>query len=185
MQLATTALVVVDMQRGFVNDRSRHVVPVVTNLVRRWQAAGGDTVFTRYFNYEHSQYERLIHWSRMRESPETDLVEELLPCLTAERSFVVDKTIYSLFTDEGAALVRQHGWTDLLVCGIATDGCVLKTAVDAFEAGYTPWVLRDACASHAGFALHEAGLLLTGRFIGRDQVLDSSVLLGQLLPLTA
>ena len=97
----------------------------------------------------------------------------------------MDKTIYSLFSPEGAKLVREHGWTDLLVCGIATDGCVLKTAVDAFEAGYTPWVLRDACASHAGSAVHEAGLLLASRFIGRDQVLDSSTILDELLPISA
>lgn len=185
MELATTALVVVDMQNGFVNDRSRHVAPVVADVVRRWQTAGGDTIFTRYFNYEDSPYERLIHWSRMRTAPETDLIEELLPYATTERAHVLDKTIYSLFSAEGAALVRAHAWTDLLICGIATDGCVLKTAVDAFEAGYTPWVLRDASASHAGHAVHEAGLLLIGRFIGRDQVLDSSVALDRLLPVPA
>lgn len=157
----------------------------VVEVVRRWQAAGGESVFTRFFNSENSPYERLLHWSRMRDAPETDLVDEILPYAEHERAYALDKTIYSLFSAEGGLLVREHGWTDLLLCGIATDGCVLKTAVDAFEAGYTPWVLRDACASHAGDIVHEAGLLLAGRFIGRDQVLDSAVIFNQLLPVSA
>ncbi|WP_280431477.1 isochorismatase family protein [Nocardia brasiliensis] len=37
----------------------------------------------------------------------------------------------------------------LILCGIATDACVLKTALDAFERGYVPWVVRDAVASNA------------------------------------
>jgi nicotinamidase-related amidase len=58
----------------------------------------------------------------------------------------------------------------LVLCGIATDGCVLKSAVDAFERGIEPVVVTDACASHAGREIHEAGLLLLARFIGPGQL---------------
>jgi nicotinamidase-related amidase len=34
-----TALVVIDVQNGFVTDNSRHVVPVIADLVDRWMAA--------------------------------------------------------------------------------------------------------------------------------------------------
>ena len=37
---AKTALVVVDMQNGFVTENSRPVVPVIADLVERWTAAG-------------------------------------------------------------------------------------------------------------------------------------------------
>jgi nicotinamidase-related amidase len=49
-------------------------------------------------------------------------------------------------------------------------GCVLKTAVDAFERDLTPWIIEDASASHAGVAAHEAGLLVARRFIGGRQI---------------
>jgi len=58
-------------------------------------------------------------------------------------------------------------------CGIATDGCVLKTAVDLFEAGIRPVVLTDAVSSHAGDEVHQAGLLLISRFIGGEQLVTS------------
>jgi nicotinamidase-related amidase len=172
VEINKSALVVVDMQNGFLNEKSSHVIPAVVRTVEAWLEAGGSIVFTRYLNYPGSPFERLIRWSSLQTSPETDITRELSPFLDRAVA-VVDKKIYSLFTSEGAALVKERGWTDLVFCGVNTDGCVLKSAVDAFEAGYVPWVLRDACASHAGDEVHRAGLLLTGRFIGKDQIVDT------------
>jgi len=129
-------------------------------------------VFTRYFNYVGSPYERLIGWTAMAHAPDTELVPELAPHVG--QSPVVDKCIYSLFTQEGTQLVDEHGWTDLYICGIDTDSCVLKTAVDAFERDLTPWIVEDACASHAGSESHNAGLLVARRFIGRSQIISAA-----------
>ncbi|TDC78663.1 isochorismatase family cysteine hydrolase [Actinomadura sp. 7K507] len=171
-------LAVVDVQNGFVRDESRHVIPVIVDLVERWQAAGGDVVFTRYFNYENSPFERLIKWTQLRDSPQTDIVPELAP-LAAKATAVIDKHMYSLFADEkGRALVSECGWTDIYVCGIATESCVLKTVVDAFELDLTPWLIEDASASHAGQHVHEAGVLVTQRFIGIGQIITTSDISG-------
>lgn len=183
MDLATTALIVVDVQNGFVRSRSQHVVPAIVHLVDEWQKAGGQTLFTRYLNYENSPYERIIGWKRMRDAPETELIPELVPYTAG--STILDKTIYSLFTDEGAALVGERGWRDLAICGIATESCVCKTAVDAFERNLTPWIVVDACASHAGQEAHDAGLLVAGRFIGPKQLLTTQQLLQQALGVPA
>ncbi len=173
MEPDKTVLVVVDVQNGFVGSRSRHVVPVIVDLVHRWQARGGSTIFSRYLNYPGSPYERLIGWTSMRSAPETDLVTELQP-YAAKATAVVNKTIYSLFNDQGVDIFARGGWTDLLICGIATESCVCKTAVDTFERNLTPWVLVDACASHAGTVTHEAGLVVTSRFIGKRQLISTS-----------
>lgn len=162
-------LVVVDVQNGFVTEHSKPAVPVIVELVRRWQAAGGDLVFSRYLNYPDSPFERLIGWTRMADAPETDLVAELAPFVGSDTP-VIDKCVYTLFTPEGIELITERGWTDLYVCGIDTDMCVLKTAVDAFERNLTPWVIEDACASHSGPEAHAAGLLVVRRFIGAGQV---------------
>jgi nicotinamidase-related amidase len=166
----SAVLVVVDVQNGFIRAGSAPVVPVIVDLVARWQRAGGDVVFTRYFNYEGSPFERLIHWNALQESPETDIVADLQPYVD-KATAVLDKRIYSLFSDTGQALVTERGWKDIYVCGIATESCVLKTAVDAFERDLTPWVIQDASASHAGPVAHDAGILVTQRFIGLGQVI--------------
>ena len=89
---------------------------------------------------------------------------------------IIDKYIYTLFTSEGTPLVAERGWTNLYACGIDTDICVLKTAVDAFEQNLTPWILKDACASHSGPEAHTAGLFIAERFIGANQVIPTTSL---------
>lgn len=170
LDMSTSVLVVIDMQNGFVREKSANVVPVVVDLVRRWQDAGGASVFTRFLNRPGSPFERLIGWTQVSSSPQVDLVDELQP-YAARAEAVVDKPGYTLFTAEGAEVVAAGGWRDLVICGLATESCVCKTAVDAFERDLTPWVVTDACGSHAGVEAHEAGLLVTRRFIGAGQLI--------------
>ncbi|WP_091610481.1 cysteine hydrolase [Micromonospora mirobrigensis] len=172
MTAGRQVLVVTDMQNGFVREQSAHVVPVVADLVRRWQGAGGDTLFTRYLNYPGSPFERFFGWRKLQASPETDIVPELRPYL--HRGTVLDKLIYSPFSRESEELFAQRGWDEFYFCGIATESCVLKGAVDAFERNLTPWLIADASASHAGVEAHQAGLLVARRFIGPGQVISQS-----------
>lgn len=138
--------------------------------MHRWQAAGGDTLFTRYINYPGSPFERSFGWQRLQSSPEVDFVPELLPYLN--QGVTLDKRIYSPFTSEGVALFKQHEWDEFYFCGIANESCVLKGAVDAFEHNFTPWLISDASASHAGNEAHEAGLLVARRFIDPRQLIS-------------
>ncbi|MDP4501133.1 cysteine hydrolase [Nonomuraea turcica] len=175
-----SVLVVVDVQNGFVRDESAHVVPTIVDLVDRWQAAGGDVLFTRYINYPGSPFERLVRWSECMESPQIDIVDELQ--LYAAKAHVVDKKGYGLFSDQaGAALVAKRGWRDIYVCGIATESCVLATALGAFELDLTPWMIEDASASHAGQHVHDAGVLVTQRFIGERQIITTADIPADLL----
>ena len=73
-----------------------------------------------------------------------------------------------------AASPHWSGVARPYICGIDTESCVLKTAVDAFERDLTPWIVEDACASHAGPEPHYAGLLVARRFIGRSQIISAA-----------
>jgi nicotinamidase-related amidase len=164
-------LVVVDVQNGFITAESAHVVPRIVDLVRRWQATGGDVVFTRYVNHPESPFVRLMGWSKLMDSPSIDIVADLEP-FTGRATAVLDKRGYGLFADQaGAALVADRGWTDIYVCGIATESCVLATALGAWELDLVPWLIEDASASHAGQDAHDAGRLVMKRFIGEGQII--------------
>ena len=168
-----SVLVVIDMQNGFVKPSTAYVVPRVVDLVRRWQDAGGDVVFTRFINSAGSQYERLIGWSKVAEAPETDLVDEL-QSYAQRATAVINKPAYTLFTPEAEQLVAERGWQDMVICGLTIESCVLKTAVDAFERHLTPWVVTDASATHAGQAATDGGLLVLERFIGAGQLITTA-----------
>ncbi|GAB2683415.1 cysteine hydrolase family protein [Nocardia goodfellowii] len=182
--LDKTALLVVDVQNGFVNQHSAPVLPVVVDLATRWAATGRPTVFTRFWNYAGSPYETLIGWKALYGPPETDIVEQLAALTTHRNAHMVDKTTYTALTEEGLSLLEQLDVTDLLICGIATDACVFKTALDSFERGYTPWVIRDAVASnatrHPAKAIHDSALLHISRLVGAGQLIDSSEVRAQI-----
>ena len=178
IQLDKTALLVVDAQNGFVNEHSQHVIPTIVGLTEQWSATGRPTVFTRYWNYEGSPYENLIGWRALYGPPDTDIVDELIPFTTQPDARLLDKTTYTALTAEGLALLTELGVTQLIICGIATDACVLKTALDAFEQGYVPWIVQDAVASnatrHSAQEIHDSALLHISRLVGAGQVLTAS-----------
>jgi nicotinamidase-related amidase len=174
--MKTDLLLVVDVQQGFLRNGSDAVLPAICRLMDSCRAHGVPNVCTRFINRPESQFERWIGWRRLRTSPEIDLHPDILR--RADR--VIDKTVYSSFTDEFRTHLSTLGTKRLIVCGIATDGCVLKSAVDAFELNVEPVVVEDACSSHAGPDVHKAGILLISRFIGAGQVRAMQDVLGMI-----
>ena len=159
-------IAVIDIQRGFVTEESRHVLPRVIELLRHAEAAHIPFFFTRFINHPCSGFVRWVKWNKLMEPPEIELHPDIL-CLAR---FVFDKSGYTSFTEDVKAWIQDNKVTKLFCCGIATEGCVLKTAVDAFEADIEPIVIHDACASHAGRTQHEAGVFVLTRFIGKGQI---------------
>ena len=166
--MPTPLLILVDVQAGFVNAWTR----AMPDRARRLQEQYGRVVATRFVNPEGSMHRRLLGWPRFApQSAEVDLA-----FAPAAHVRVIDKTAYTCLVPAVRALIEAEGIDEVHLAGIATDGCVLKTAVDLFEAGIRPVVLAGACASHGGPDCHAAGLMLLRRFIGRAQVVDAAAL---------
>lgn len=51
-------------------------------------------------------------------------------------------------------LLKQHGIKNLILCGVATSGCVLRTSMPVTDDGYVVSVIEDACADPK-VALHD------------------------------
>jgi nicotinamidase-related amidase len=166
MAEAPTLLLVVDVQNGFVNEHTRHVIEPINALIKSFADRGAPIAFTRFVNVKGGAHERWIGWTRFMEEPENALHDGI----ESDGHPVFIKHGYTAFTEEFEGHLEELEIERLVICGIATDGCVLKSAVDAFEREIEPVVATDACASHAGEAVHEAGLLLLGRFIGKKQL---------------
>ena len=156
------ALLIVDVQVGFVNDATRHVVPKVEALQKRY----AHVYATRFINAEGSPYRRLLDWHRFYAgSDDVPLAFE-----PAENVVIIDKNIYTCITPAFLEDLRSKGIEEVAICGTDTDACVSACAVDLFENGIRPVLLSDACASHAGAEFHEAALRILARLIGRKQI---------------
>ncbi len=70
--------------------------------------------------------------------------EEFYHIVPAKTDFVVKKNTYDCFaSSELSGYLKQRGITDLVVCGVFTDGCVLSTIASGFSKGYNFIIPRD------------------------------------------
>jgi maleamate amidohydrolase len=89
------------------------------------------------------------------DNPASQIVPELAP-LPGE--LVVRKTLPSGFTNTGLqSWLTQKSIRSVLVAGCTTSGCVRATVLDAMNAGFMPFVLRD-CVGDRASGPHEANL---------------------------
>ncbi|MDX1483882.1 MAG: isochorismatase family cysteine hydrolase [Alphaproteobacteria bacterium] len=158
-------LLIVDVQNGFINDATRHIPDIVQGLARHYE----HVIVTRFINPESSAHRRLIHWDRF--APGSD--DTPLAFTPPAGAQMIEKSTYSCVDAGFRARLELLDAHEIHICGIATDNCVLKCAVDLFESGYRPVVLAYACASHAGADFHEWGIKIIRRLIGVDQVIDT------------
>ena len=64
-------------------------------------------------------------------------------------------------------LLRELGSTRLVICGVATEGCVLFTASDAYIRGFEIFVPRDGCASESA-TRHRGALDIMEKMLKAD-----------------
>jgi nicotinamidase-related amidase len=84
-----------------------------------------------------------------------DIIPELYPL---DGEIVIDKPGKGAFyATELADVLQQYGIENLLVCGVTTEVCVNTTVREANDRGYRCVVLSDGCASYFP-EFHEMGL---------------------------
>lgn len=84
---------------------------------------------------------------------------------------VIVKRSYTAYTNEIRKYIKNNNVGEVYLCGIDTDQCVLKTAVDMFEDNINVKVLSEYSMSHSGKNYHEYALKMLKKFIEKDNVL--------------
>lgn len=157
-------LVVIDMQQAFRDRASQWCVPryaeAEANVLRLVERSAGPVVWTRFVRDPEEQgawadyYDR---WHELRVSPEAK--EWDLTTAAGEGATVLDLPTFSKWGPELDALTAAA--PRLVVCGVATDCCVLGTVLGAVDAGRPVTVVSDACAGVTDTA-HQQALDLMG-----------------------
>lgn len=84
-----------------------------------------------------------------------DFIDELVP---ATGECVIDKPGYSAFHQTDLQqILSVRGIHRLILCGVTTEVCVHSSLRNAVDLGYACWLAGDACAS-ADSRLHQAAL---------------------------
>jgi len=195
-----TALLVVDMQRGFLEPGeamevppARASVPVIRALVDLFRSRRLPVVFTAFvyspdvpllvgeLHPEHKPAAPgaprgfgMPSSSCLAGSPSARVVEALAP---RPDEPVIDKRWYDAFAGsplDGA--LRARGVTSLVVTGTMTDVCVLATVIGAFNREYRVTVVEDGVTT-LWPEIQRAALDIVARAYGRvvssKQVMDT------------
>lgn len=171
-----SVLMIVDVQAGFVTDHSRGVVDPLARLQDRF----GHVVVTKFHNPDPSPFRGILDYHDFAPgAPETALA--FTPRADA---LVVDRPLYTAVTEDLMDRLRRWNATDVFIGGIATEACILKTAVDLFERSVTPWLIEDLCASDKGPEFHDPAIKVLGKLIDPRHIVRTADL-DRLLPCRA
>ncbi len=167
----TDPILIVDVQRGFLNEFTHHVPQRLRRLLE--QGEHDPVLFTRFVNVKGGPYPTFLGWEAMETAPDTDLAPGLESF--AARGRVFEKRGLCGLPRELDAYLKREQPKRVYVAGIDTDMCVLKIAMDLFDRSIEPVVLTDCCASTAGLQAHLAGLAVLSRNIGAARLRDAGL----------
>ena len=166
LERGKVALIVVDMQNGFIFDEgvlpkmgldNAHLKPTVEpvrSLVEACHREGVPVIFTRYVLRR--DYTDAGCFAELFPSAKevgalasgTWDVEVLDELGARADDFIVDKTRYSAFYNtDMEVILRGLGVSTVIVCGVTTEICVESTIRDAFFRDYRIVVPSDAVAA--------------------------------------
>lgn len=157
-------LIVIDVQNGFVSNRTEMILPKLDQLMTQFK--DGLIIATQFINVEESGFTNIMHWGRLKSAPETDVI----PFVAEKATKIVQKTTYSACTESVLELLQYNNISEVYLAGIDTDCCVLATAIELFDRNIRPIVLAQYCASNGGKRSHNAALTVLERTIGKAQI---------------
>lgn len=159
-----TALVVIDMQRAYVDKGApvecvgaREIVPRINELARLCRRLKIPIIWVRHSNRADLSDVGLMQEIRPRQMDnELEVLEgrkgaEFYPELDVRpEDYVVTKVRYSAFISGSSnlePLLRGLGRDSFIICGVATDVCVGTTTADAMMLGFKVFLVGDLAAT--------------------------------------
>ncbi len=151
------ALIVVDVQPSFLNERNEYIVDNILKLLSQIQY---DSIVVATFHAEKgSLWEVQQKWT-CPAGDQTKTVEKLSEKLKALSPIEVVKETKSVFkgNKDVENLLKEKGTEEIHVVGLDTNDCVLATAYESFDRGFVTYVIEECCQSSSSDLLHQQAL---------------------------
>lgn len=163
-QPARSALIILDMQKYFLNEVSHAFVPSAPPVLRKINKLAGlfrksnlPVIITQHINTTENAGMMSKWWDDFI-TDDHDLSELATEILTPN-STVIEKSQYDAFYDTSLdQILREKEIEDLIITGVMTHLCCETTARSAFVRGYFVFFAVDGTATY-NEALHRASLL--------------------------
>ncbi len=163
------ALLVIDPQNYFMDGpHTRHLSMKIRGLIENGKF--DFVIFTKFVNSRKTGFSKILKWKKCMGGRDIGIVEELKPFSSGKNTFLKDT--YSPFKNAAfVKFLKARKIVTIYVAGTDTDACILSTAMDAFDLGFRPIILKNFCASHSGLARHRQALGFLKALIGKKSVM--------------
>jgi nicotinamidase-related amidase len=148
------ALIIVDMQSGFLPDHTRWIIPNVKEVIEN----GNYNLFVEAIFHADagSLWDKQTGWTFKLEPT----ISEIKDSLSNKSSVLVTKTTKSAFQGDVdlVKLFKEKGIEEVHIVGVDAHDCILATAFDSFDAGFFTYVLEECIESSNGGDLRNSAL---------------------------
>lgn len=156
-------LLVIDLQENFINHNTKNVQNSIKKLID--SNIANHIVFTKFINDDSSNFYRILNYKGCMNEEDRNIV------IDTKDYKVIEKRIYTAYNDELKLYIDTNNIKTIYLCGIDTDACVLKTALDLFENNFDVKVIEDCSMSHSGIEYHNFAINMLKKLIGRQNVI--------------
>jgi nicotinamidase-related amidase len=163
------ALIVIDAQKYFLNERTGSTVRKVVKRIRKYVIENQKDFplifFTIFKNDQNSPVWKISDWKEMAKSPDTDICDELKEFVTKD-NLIYKNILSAVKINKIKQALIKNNISEVYLCGFDTDCCVLATAYDLYDQGIKPVILENLCWSTAKDNLHKPTLKIINSNIG-------------------
>ncbi|APC91765.1 MULTISPECIES: isochorismatase family protein [Francisella] len=159
-------LIVIDMQKGFE-------CPQAKNIVEKFNKASelfDNVCFAMFENTKNSLFERQLKWFGFQNEADKALIDGIQ--VPQKASFVWHST-YTVYNQKLKQLIQKIQPTELYLCGLFSEVCLLKTTMDMFDDGMLAYVVKDLSASPRGDGVSDVAFATMKMAIGADRIIST------------
>ena len=156
-------LLVIDLQENFINDNTKNIPNSIKKLID--SNIANHIVFTKFINDDSSNFYRILNYKGCMNEEDRNIV------IDTKDYKVIEKRVYTAYNDELKLYIDTNNIKTIYLCGIDTDACVLKTALDLFENSFDVKVIEDCSMSHSGIEYHNYAINMLKKLIGSQNVI--------------
>lgn len=164
-----TALVIIDMQNGFMCERTTHLVDKIYDYTVNNKF---DYILaTEYVNHEHTACYIFEGWKACMKGTAASQTVSKLASLPNQ---IFQKDKYSCWNDRFTTYLVKNNISQLYFVGVDTGCCVLHSAFDAYNDLWDIYVVEDLCGSTSGIDSHKAAIQVLKECITSERVIQST-----------
>jgi nicotinamidase-related amidase len=150
------ALVIVDVQQGFLNERNKYIIEAIKILIQN--AAYDFYIESIFYAEKGSLWDMQTNWTLPKDK-NSRTISDLLNLLSGKSQLHIEKQTKSIFkgTSELHNKLQKIGIEEVHIVGLDANDCVLATAFEAFDLGYFTYVIEECTDSSSSEEIKETG----------------------------